>query len=62
VFARERDEWPTITAREIGRVYIGDGPLQLDALLQEITHGREDPGVDGLVGFIVGQLKADGVA
>ena len=54
VFARECDEWPAIAAREIRRVYVSYWPLQLDALFQEITHGGEDAGVDGLVGFIVG--------
>ena len=62
VLSRQQDEWAPIPARQIGRIDIGDRPLQLDALLQEITHGGEHAGVDGLVGLVVGQLKADGVA
>jgi hypothetical protein len=61
VLSRKCDERPAIASREIGRVYISYRPLKFDALFQEVTHGGEDAGVDGLVGFIVGQLQADSV-
>src|SRR5579863_9499007 len=62
VFARKCDEWAPVTSCEIGRVYVSKGPLQFDALPQEVTHSRENAGMDGLVGFVVGKLQTDGVA
>jgi hypothetical protein len=62
VLMREFDEGAPIAAREIGRVYIGHGPAQAQALLKKIAHSSENGGVNHLVRFIVGQLHAHRIA
>ena len=51
-----------ISACQVCRVDKGDGPAQIEPLFQQITHRGEDAAVDGLVGFVVGKLQANGVA
>jgi hypothetical protein len=62
VRAGQFDEWAAVAASEIGRVDVRCGALQFDALTQQEAHGGEDFAVNGLVGFIVGQLQPNGIA
>jgi hypothetical protein len=62
VAAGDFEEWTAIAARQVGRVYVSDGPLELQALFQQVAHGGEDARVNGLVGLIVGKLQPDGIA
>jgi hypothetical protein len=62
VLPGEVEERPAIAAREVGRIDISYGPVQLDALLEEVAHDGEHTGVDRLVGFVIGQLQANGIA
>lgn len=62
VLLRDFDERAAVAARQIRSIDISDRPLEFDALAQQVAHGGEDSAVNGLVGFIVRQLPADGVA
>jgi len=62
VGAGDSDERTAIAARQVRGIDVSGRATQLDALSQQEAHGGEDGFVNGLVGFIVGQLQADGIA
>jgi len=61
VGAGNGDERFAIATRKVGGVDVSDRALQLEALSQQITRGGKHTGVDGLFGFIIGELQSDRV-
>ena len=53
VLPRDLDIHAPVAPRQVGGIDVRDRTSQFNPLLQEKSHGREDPAVDRLVGFVI---------
>jgi hypothetical protein len=56
--ARQVNPRPPVAPYQVGGIDVSDGPTDLHSLPNQIACGSEDPSIDRLIRFVIGQQQA----